>query len=367
MHKTKRSIIYIVPFILPWDRPADYQRQTCFELAKRNQVVAYMQRDAVFILKVLFQNTTAYPSYNNIRFYRPLSLLPFRRFKIIQIWNHIIDFVLFGIFFLWGKKIILWIFDPCFYQLSGIAWWTSLYDCVDYHAGFHMGDTKKEVQKNEKKLIRGVDYFFVNSYILYDIHKKIRKSDSIVPQGFKLDGFNNTAPVIKISAKPIIGYVGALDYRLDYSLLEKLIRRNPQWQFVLWGPMQVFRTVSRLSHVITGESSDCRQVSSIIRQLSVAIIPFDTKLSGARYAFPMKLFEYFYMGKPVVSTSIEELKRFPKYVRIGSTVQEWEKHITLLLSKPWLDSYIKEQRRLASDNSWEKKIEAILSIIDTQN
>ena len=78
----------------------------------------------------------------------------------------------------------------------------------------------------------------------------------------------------------------------------------------------------------------------------------------------MKLFEYFYLGKPVISTPIEELKRFPKFVKIGKTAKEWEKHIKFLLSKPW--PYQKEQKKLAKENSWKSKIEVISKIIDDE-
>jgi hypothetical protein len=78
----------------------------------------------------------------------------------------------------------------------------------------------------------------------------------------------------------------------------------------------------------------------------------------------MKLFEYFYMGKPVLATPIEELKRFPKYVKIGRTAEEWEKHIQTLLAKPWPKAYQKEQKRLAVANSWDYKIDAILKVVE---
>lgn len=78
----------------------------------------------------------------------------------------------------------------------------------------------------------------------------------------------------------------------------------------------------------------------------------------------MVLFEYFYMGKPVVSTPIEELKRFPKYVKIGKDYKEWERIIEDFLSKPWPKNYQMEQRKLAEENSWENKINTITSFID---
>ena len=65
------------------------------------------------------------------------------------------------------------------------------------------------------------------------------------------------------------------------------------------------------------------------------------------------------MGKPVISTPIEELKRFPKLVRIGKTVRDLEKYIKDLLSKPWPKIYQKQQCQLTKENSWEGKLNEV--------
>ncbi len=357
----KKDTVFIIPFILPWDHSADYQRQTCLELAKHGDVVAYMQKDAVFFLKALIRRPL-YPSYKNIRFYRPTYLFPFRRFGFIETVNRHISYMLFEAFSLWGKRAVLWVFDPSFWRFPAITRGLSLYDCVDYHAGFHTGQKKKEVQRKERELIRSVDYFFVNSRVLHDIHKKTRIPDGILPQGFRLDDFRN--PIRGNyqfpNTKPIIGYVGAIDDRLDYSLVENLIRRNPQWQFVLWGPGQLPKEFQTQPNVIRGESTRSAYVPDIIKQFDVGMIPRLVRHAGARFAYPMKVFEYFYMGKPAVATPIMELKRFGAFVQIGSTVDEWERHIGSLLARPWPKDYQRQQRKLATENSWEKKITAIL-------
>ena len=75
----------------------------------------------------------------------------------------------------------------------------------------------------------------------------------------------------------------------------------------------------------------------------------------------MKLFEYFYVGKPVVSVDIIELKRFPKFVKIANSTNDWEKVISALLSKPWPKKIKEAQIKLAKENSWENKIAQVLS------
>ncbi len=68
----------------------------------------------------------------------------------------------------------------------------------------------------------------------------------------------------------------------------------------------------------------------------------------------MKIFEYFYLKKPVVSTPIEELKRFQPYVKIADNADKFSKEIKKILKDGWSKEYAQKQRELAIDNSWEK-------------
>jgi glycosyltransferase involved in cell wall biosynthesis len=370
----KDNIIFILPFILPWDRSADYQRQTCYELSKKHRVIAYMQRDAIFILKALFNRCTHYYSDNkNISFYRPLYIFPFRRIYIIEKINQSLSFILFQIFIVRLQQAILWIFDPEFCIFPELTNSISLYDCVDYHAGYHRDKKADMVEKEERILIKSVNYFFVNSYILYDLHKKCRKPDAIVPQGFKLDCFlrSQKTSVQFPKDKPIIGCIGALDYRLNWSLLKKLVQSNRQWLFVLWGSSRQEEMTNgnnnhnldyffHQSNVIIGESTDYHEIPSIIEQFDIGIIPYDDTILGVKYSYPMKLIEYFYAGKPVISTTIGELSRYPKYIKIGNSAEKWETFVKKLLRTNWPRQNQIGQRKIALKNTWDEKISMIL-------
>ncbi len=361
-----KNCLIIMPVTLPWNRSADYQRQTAKVLRRQNLVVAYLQEEAHFLLKRK-RKTVGHEHINNVIFFTPRYIIPFRRFSVIDKLNQLLNIL----FVSWRygsnrKKVILWIFDPAFYFYPLLRVVnqkvTSLYDCVDYV--WH---------RDEKKLIRAVDYFFVNSYILLKIRRLLRKPSSIVPQGFRLDDFIH--PYLGRArfpkGKPLIGYIGSLDCRIDFRLVWNLANNNRGWQFVLWGPAQEGTTreveavqknlqkLRSLPNVIIGKSPDAREIASVIQQFDVAIIPHDVAQNAVRYSYPMKLFEYFYMGKPVVATPIEELARFPKYVKIGATAKEWERHINDLLSRPWPKEYRRAQRGVAEENSWERKVEAL--------
>ena len=78
----------------------------------------------------------------------------------------------------------------------------------------------------------------------------------------------------------------------------------------------------------------------------------------------MKKFEYFYLGKPLISTEIVELNRFSKFVKIGNNYSDWQKYIKEYLKKSWPKSFQKEERKLAEVNSWENKINSIINNLE---
>ena len=375
----KSSTVFVIPFNLPWDWSADYQKQTCLQLAKNYSVVAYMQRDAIFFLKALLSNKPVYPSYKNVRFYCPVYFLPFRRIRCIERANQLLSFLMFEIVHVLRKDRVLWIFDPEFYLLARISRCMTIYDCVDYVSDKN-ASASLLLHKEEKQLIQEVDYFFVNSLTLAGLHSSLRKDKVVVPQGFRLDDFCNPASTqTRFSKnKPIVGFVGAINHRIDYELLAALIQNNPQWQFVLWGLIQEtedqeriitqnkIRAIRRYKNILMGSSLNRREIPNVISQFDIAIIPYNTRLEATRFSFPMKIFEYFYIGKPVLSSPIEELKRFPKFIKLGDSVEEWERNIGVFLSKPWPESYKREQRRLAIENSWENKVNTIISMLDAR-
>src|SRR5690606_22425925 len=112
-----------------------------------------------------------------------------------------------------------------------------------------------------------------------------------------------------------IGFVGGISSRIDFPLVEALVKNNPQWNFAFWGPIQTSEARRRMDRLrrrpnfTHGETQHKDAVPAIISHFDVATIPYDSSQSFNRYCYPMKLFEYFYMGKPILSTPIEELSR----------------------------------------------------------
>ncbi len=382
-----KNNIVVIPFNLPWEWSTDYTNQTAFVLSKKNIVICYMAHEANSIKESLKKGKL--PSLirkisQNIYIFEPIYVIPFRRFNMITKLNSFLNILLLKLLILLLKiriktnKKIVWIFDPDLYhvcQALGKSFYV-VYDCVDYFAAAHP-KRKRELLRKEKLLLARVDLIVAISKVLQrHLSKMTTKKVHLVPQGFRIKDFEKIAPSYRNikRGKPIIGFAGGVNSRIDYNFLLKLVKRNPNWDFVVWGPLlekekfdkytqKKFEELLITPNVITGKVEKREQIPGILTQFDVAMIPYDSSQDFNKYCYPMKIFEFFYLGKPVVSTYIEELQRFPDYVKISDSVYQWEKIINDYLSKPWPINYQKGQRKLAEQNSWERKIGTIAEFV----
>ena len=363
-----KNKIIVIPIEGDFAHSADFLRQTALTLAKHNQVYIYDQINSYFFLKK--KPNIKYPSVKNLYFHQTKYLLPGRRFVWLEKLNRKLSWRMFLAKF-GSRDKILWFFYPNYHDLAQIKIKNSLkiYDCVDY---------QEDVEK-EKKLIEQVDYFFVNSEVLAKLHQKQSKQPILLSaQGF----FEPSEKLIKKSQlsfdKPVIGFVGGLNYRLDFSLLDNLIKNNSQWQFVLYGPIQKdqkkdhqFKTevwlkkINQYKNVLIGSSDNRYELYGIINQFDVAIVPYNTDILFNKYCYPMKIFEYLYFGKTILSTEIEELKnqKFKGLIFTSNQLSDWQKQLQKLLKTKQQTNLIKKQKELAKANSWQKKLQLISKFI----
>lgn len=366
----------------------DYMIRESTEWSRNNTVVGLLlyARPHAVIKNLFVRHPPILYKRGNVYYLRAVYLLPFQRFRFVVQINRwlflrlVLPLVLRTIrnkrqraekteryFMFYRPEKERNYFRQAFRAFCAMGYKT-VFNLVDYPP-----TEDKPAIDLYRTYVRLSDVVVANSSTLKKAFGKDRNDITVIPQGFALDEFAKTPflPIMVPVSRPRIGFVGALGSRLDFSLLFKLIERNLQWRFVFWGPKQVVEGDDRLKlernlrrlfeykNVFHGFSRGKRSVAAIVAQFDIGIIPYDVAQKSNLYCYPMKLFEYFYMGKPVLSTPIEELKRFPKYVKIGATVKEWERHIKDLLSRPWPKKYQRQQRRQAAQNSWEKKVESI--------
>ena len=379
---------------MPWQWTTDYVNQTAYELSKHNTVICYRPFHSISPKRVFskFKMPNVFRiKKKNIYVYESTQFIPGQRFPFIVLLNEFINvlYVKFSIWKLSRKKTFsvrfLWFFHPDMYRTAarfGKSFQT-VYDCVDYWTGDkHMTyQERQQIHYEEQQSLRNASVVAVNSHVLYRIHSHIRKDILLVPQGFRLDSFSKKIVQIQRIPRigPIVGYVGAINHRLNVRLLIQVARALKRISFVFVGPIMdipvqhesrlrsELSTLFSLPNVFRLGNVSKHKIPGVIKQFAIGMIPYQTDNLMNKNCYPMKLFEYFYMGKPVIATSIKELRRFPEFIYIRTDARAWIKAINFMIAKPWTIKYQKEQRELARNNSWQMKIAEICAAVDNRS
>jgi glycosyltransferase involved in cell wall biosynthesis len=113
----------------------------------------------------------------------------------------------------------------------------------------------------------------------------------------------------------VVGYLGAFEYFIDFPLILDIAARMPETRFRLIGAGRDFEGVRReaaargLENVELPGPVPFHRVPAEIAAMDVCLNLF-VPIPISHKASPMKLFEYLAMGKPVLTTDLDEVRRY---------------------------------------------------------
>lgn len=228
---------------------------------------------------------------------------------------------------------------------------------------------------SEAQLVKDSDLVICTSKALYSEKKQLNRNTYFVPNATDSTvGQLSLVPDLpdhqKVAGlkRPIIGYLGTIERRIDYALLEKVIQSNPDKSFVLAGPVSegfVPDTFAAYPNVCLTGSVPYEEVPQMIKSFDVAIIPFK-KDEVSNTIFPIKLFEYMSAGKAVVASDFNsDLKDFTgDCVDYCPDAESFSAAIHTVLATN-TESKIEERKALAKENTWEERSNQIAVIINS--
>ena len=168
--------------------------------------------------------------------------------------------------------------------------------------------------------------------------------------------------------KYIIGYYGAMASWLDYDMIKYLAENRPQYNIVLIGikydNSMEQANLEQYSNIYFIGSIDYKILQNYARNFSVCTIPF--KINDITKATsPIKLFEYMALGKPIVTTNMNECKKY-KSVIIANSKEEFIEIIDKLvtLNKDNNKDYFELIKKEALENTWENKAQHIIKNLE---
>lgn len=238
-----------------------------------------------------------------------------------------------------------------------------VYHCVDPLIVDH--DVKHGLI-SERKIVESCDLVICTSRQLYREKQVANPNTYFIPNAADISHSSKAReedlPIHRLLldiSKPVIGYFGNIERRIDYQLLEKVIQSLPSCSFVFAGPVDEqwvphnFRSLPNVHFIGRVPYTD---MPAVLKGFDVAMIPFK-KDEVSRTIFPLKLFEYLGTGKPVVATDFNpDLQEFT-----GDTIKYCTNDLEFTLQIQEAIQYDDMERQakrimIASENSWLKRL-----------
>jgi beta-glucosidase/6-phospho-beta-glucosidase/beta-galactosidase/glycosyltransferase involved in cell wall biosynthesis len=268
-------------------------------------------------------------------------------------------------------KPVLWYYSPMdsawslgHFENRGIV-----YDCMDELSQFT--GAPKQLVSNEARLMEHADVVFTGGYELGEKKKKQHDNVHIFGCGVEFSHFNKAAdpttsipPDIDFMARPILGWFGVVDERVDYAMVGEMARMRPDWSFAMVGPV-VKVDPNLLPHspnLFWLGGRDYQQLPNYVAAFDVCMMCFAMNAS-TQYINPTKGLEYMATGKPVISTPVRDVVRqWTDIVHIARNAEEFVAAAQKALENPDHER-IQRGLELARQSSWENTVLQMQNLI----
>jgi len=167
--------------------------------------------------------------------------------------------------------------------------------------------------------------------------------------------------------KPIIGYYGAFASWFDYEMIKELAIKRPQYSIVLIGTKYdetlEKSKIEELQNIYFLGTKDYKTLKNYANKFDVCTVPFVIN-DITKATSPLKIFEYMALGKPIVTTAMDECKKY-KSIFIANNKEEFIELIdkAIEIRKENNEEYFKTLKKEALENTWRSKTEEIIKLL----
>ena len=220
------------------------------------------------------------------------------------------------------SEAVAWLYTPMMLELADAFSGPLVYDCMDDLAAFDFAPAG--MRERERTLLGRANAVFAGGRSLYASRSGYGEKVKLYPSGVEYDRFgaargSSPHPITTDLSRPIYGYVGVIDERIDYDILTALAEAPGRPNVVLIGPTAKVDPARfpRCPNVHFTGGVPYGSLPSFLAGLDVALMPF-AQNDSTRSISPTKTLEYFAARVPVATTPIADvLADYGDLVEVG--------------------------------------------------
>jgi glycosyltransferase involved in cell wall biosynthesis len=257
-------------------------------------------------------------------------------------------------------SIVQWFYDPM--AVTGFAGQLDeeliVYDCMDELSLFR--GAPPELVRRERELLAVADVVFAGGPKIWNAKRELNPNCFCYGCGVDVKHFARACdPALELPKqirglpRPIFGYIGVVDERIDYELLAYLAQAT-RGSVVMVGPCTKVDpgSLPRRGNLHWLGGRDYSELPNYAKGFDVCIMPFAMN-EATRFINPTKALEYMATGRPIVSTPVEDVvAQFSDVITIEAGAGAFVEACAQAAVQP--DSQrIERGFTLAQRNSWE--------------
>ena len=244
-----------------------------------------------------------------------------------------------------------------------------VYDCMDELSQFRFAPAA--LVDRERYLMAQADVVFAGGYKLSQSKAKYHQNVHFFGCGVDVAHFATARSAdldvpreIASLERPVIGYYGVIDERIDYDLLRTLATSLADTALVMVGPAVKVdpAELPKAENIHWLGQRQYAELPAHVKGFDVCLMPFALN-EATEYINPTKTLEYMAAGKPIVSTAISDVvHNFTPVVAVADSPAEFVAAVSAAIERPNAE-LIARGLEQARANSWESIVSRMERII----
>ncbi len=244
---------------------------------------------------------------------------------------------------------------------------TIVYDCMDELANFRFAPM--DIAEREKFLLSRADIVFTGGFQLFQSKSRHHENVHFFGCGVDVSHFGKARsadtvvpPELAALARPVVGYFGVIDERIDYELLRHLATALPHATVAMVGPFAKVDpdALPRAPNLHWLGRREYADLPAVVKAFDVCMMPFALNES-TQYINPTKTLEYMAAGKEIVSTAVPDVvHNFTSIVEVAHTPEEIVHAVERAFTTP-NSSSISGGLERANAETWDSIVSAMRS------
>ncbi len=250
-----------------------------------------------------------------------------------------------------------------------------VYDVMDELANFKFAPEGQ--RERELRLISQSAVVFTGGASLYDSKKHLNPNTHLFASGVDSVHYAKACePATEVPEwmraipGPRATYIGVIDERLDYSIVEAMAKARPDVQFLMCGPVVKVdpAALPKAPNLHYPGQQQYADLPRILKGSDVCLMPFAIN-EATKFISPTKTLEYMATNRPIVSTPIKDVERFySDIVFLADDPESFIRQIDAALAEPAAERARKRRReeKILAEQAWDVIAENMNTLMEEE-